>query len=462
MRKVDAIIIGSGQAGKPLSQKLSEAGSKTIMIEISEQELGGTCLNVGCTPTKTLIASAKVMHDIKTGKQHGISVSKINLDFATTQKRKDKIVEDSKKGLLQRTSEAKNLELVFGTASFTGENSVVVQNGKGVEQEFSAPYIFINAGCRPSIPNIKGLDTVDWYDSSRILGLSEVPEKLIVVGGGYIGLELGQMYSRFGSKVTILERSEQIMSGEDRDIAEPLQEILESEGLNFKLSASVEEVKKDQDGVLVFYQQNGKTHQISGTHLLLVTGRQSNADRLNLESSGVKLNDKGYIKVNDKLETNVKGVYALGDINGGPQFTHIAYNDYVVVNNNILRKTKDSTKDRIVPYTIFTDPQVGRVGLSETQAREKGLNYQVIKIGGERITRGIETGETQGPWKAIVDKESGKILGAAIVSTEGGEVASIIQMAMEGGITAQHLASAIFSHPTYSESINTLFTEIYK
>lgn len=462
MKKVDAIIIGSGQAGKPLSQKLSEAGWKTIMIEISEEELGGACLNVGCTPTKTLIASAKVMHDINTGKQHGISVSDVNLDFRITQQRKDRIVEDSKKGLLKRTHEAKNLELVYGTASFIGENSVVVKNEKSADQEFTAPYIFINAGCRPSIPPIKGLENVEWYDSSRILGLGEIPEKLVIVGGGYIGLELGQMYSRFGSTVTIIERTDQIMSGEDGDIAEPLQEILEQEGLKFKLSASVEEVKKDGDGVLVFYKQDGKAHQISGTHLLLVTGRESNADRLNLESSGVEVDDQGYIKVNDKLETNVKGVYALGDINGGPQFTHIAYNDYVVVNNNILRKEKDSTKGRIVPYTMFTDPQVGRVGLSETQAREKGLNYQVIKIGGERITRGIETGETQGPWKAIVDEETGKILGAAIVSTEGGEVASIIQMAMEGGITAQHLASAIFSHPTYSESLNTLFTEIYK
>ena len=462
MIKKDAIIIGSGQAAKPLSEKLSEAGWKTVMIEKSEAELGGACLNVGCTPTKTLIASAKVMHAINTSEIHGISVSDFKIDFDTTQKRKDKIVADSKEGLLKRTADAENLELVYGTASFSGKKTVIVKNQDGSTQEFTAPHIFIDAGSRPAVPKIEGLDEVQWYDSSGILALEEIPEKLIVIGAGYIGLELGQMYSRFGSEVTIIETSAQIMSGEDQDIAESLQKLLEAEGLRFILNSSVELVEKSSHGITITFSNKDKKDTVSGTHLLVATGRESNADGLNVEAAGIKLDEKGYIKVNEKLETNIDGVYALGDINGGPQFTHIAYNDFVILRTNLLHKGNASTRGRIVPYTMFTDPQLGRVGLSEDQATKKGLNFKVIKIEGKRITRGIETGEPQGLWKAIVDKDSGLILGAAIVCSEGGEIASVIQMAMHGKIPAKDLATTIFSHPTYSESLNTLFTEMYK
>lgn len=462
MIKKDAIIIGSGQAAKPLSEKLSEAGWKTVMIEKSEAELGGSCLNVGCTPTKTLIASAKVMNAINTAEKHGISVSDLKIDFGTTQKRKDKIVDDSKEGLLKRTAAAEKLELVYGTASFSSKKKVIVKKKDGTTQDFTAPYIFIDAGARPAVPKIKGLDEVKWYDSSGILALEEIPEKLIVIGAGYIGLELGQMYSRFGSDVTIIETAAQIMSGEDQDIAESLQELLEADGLHFLLNCSVEMVEKASKEVKITYSKDDKKRSISGTHLLVATGRESNADGLNTEAAGIKLDKKGYIKVNKKLETNIEGIYALGDINGGPQFTHIAYNDFVILQTNLLHKGNASTKDRIVPYTMFTDPQLGRVGLSEDQATKKGLNFKVIKIKGKRITRGIETGEPQGLWKAIVDKETGLILGASIVCSEGGEIASVIQMAMHGKIPAKDLSTTIFSHPTYSESLNTLFTEMYK
>lgn len=462
MIKKDAIIIGSGQAAKPLSQKLSEAGWNTVMIERSEAQLGGVCLNVGCTPTKTLIASAKAMHTIISAEKHGISVSNIRLDFNITQKRKDKIVEDSKEGIKKRTADAKNLELVYGTASFSGEKSVTVKNKDGKVQEFTAPYIFIDAGTRPAIPKIKGLDEVKWYDSTGILELKKIPKKLIIIGAGYIGLELGQMYSRFGSDVTIIEQSDQIMHTEDGDIAKSIQNILEDEGLKFILNSSIENVESSDKKVTVNLSSAGKKQKINGTHLLLATGRQSNADGLSTETAGIKLDKKGFIKVDDKLETNIKGVYALGDINGGPQFTHIAYNDFVIVSENILEKKKVSTNGRPLPYTMFTDPQLGRIGLSENEAREKDLNFSVVKIPGKRITRGIETGEPQGPWKAIVDKKSGKILGAAIVCSEGGEIATVIQMAMEGELSAKYLSRAIFSHPTYSESLNTLFTELFK
>lgn len=459
MIKKDAIIIGSGQAAKPLSQKLSKAGWKTLMIEKSKADLGGVCLNVGCTPTKTLIASAKTMQAVKTAEKHGIKVSGLTLDFSIAQKRKEQIVADSKTGLIERTEKAQNLELIYGTASFSGEKSVLIKKQNGEEEEYTAPYIFIDAGSRPAVPKIKGLENVKWYDSTGILGLEEVPEKLIIVGAGYIGLELGQMYQRFGSQVTLIETSGQIMSREDADIAESLQQLLEDEGLQFHLNSSVEKVEGGEKEIKVTVEKDGQKETLTGTHLLLVTGRESNADSLNTEKAGIKLDKKGYIEVNDHLETNIKGVFALGDINGGPQFTHVAYNDFVTVYKNIIEKKDISTKDRMIPYTMFTDPQLGRIGLTEKEAREKGLNVSILTIPGKRITRGLETGSPQGLWKAVVEKETGKILGAAIVCTEGGEIATVVQMAMEGGIPAQYLAQAIFSHPTYSESLNTLFSE---
>lgn len=459
MTNKDAIIIGSGQAGKPLALKLAYAGWKVLLVERSEAMLGGVCANVGCTPSKTLIASAKVMHDINTGEVHGIDAANVNVNFEITQNRKDKIVSDSKTGLKKRLNEAENVELLYGTASFTGQKSIIVKQDNA-EFEFSADHIFINGGCRPNIPKIEGLENCKFYDSTGILELKEIPEKLIIIGGGYIGLEMGQMYSRFGSKVIIIEHSAQIMSNEDPDIADSLLAILEDEGLNFHLSTEVESVEQDGKNVIVHYQKNNEKHQITGTHLLLVTGRKSNADLLNLDKSDIEVDEKGFIQVNDKLETNVKGIYALGDINGGAQFTHIAYNDYVIVSENILEEGNCSTKDRIVPYTMFTDPQLGRVGLSEKDAEEKGLDFHTIKIPGKRITRGLESAKVQGLWKAIVDKKSGEILGASMICTEGGEMASIIQMAMQGGIPAKNLAKGIFSHPTYSESLNTLFSEL--
>ncbi|SFI37918.1 mercuric reductase [Halpernia frigidisoli] len=461
MIKKDAILIGSGQANVPFAKKLSEAGWKIVMIEKSVEKLGGVCLNVGCTPTKTLIASAKVMHDIKVAGKHGISVSDLDINFKKTQQRKDAIVEEGKKGMIKRMGEVKNLEIVYGKGSFKDKNTVIVKMENGKEKEFSAPYIFIDAGARPAIPKIKNLDKIKYYDSTGILELKEIPKKLIVVGGGYIGLELGQMYSRFGSKVTILDNSSTIMSHEDEDVTKPLQEILEKEGMNFILNSFVEKVSENGKNVSVTYKIKGKEHSITGSHLLVVTGRISNADTLNTKAAGIKLDEKGFIKVNSKLETNVKNIFAMGDINGGPQFTHISYNDFVIMTENILHKGKRTTKGRIVPYTMFTDPQVGRVGLSENQAKKQKLDYSVIKIAGERITRGKETAQTQGPWKAVIDNKSGQILGASIVCTEGGEIATVLQMAMLGKIPADYFPTGIFAHPTYSESLNTLFSQIY-
>lgn len=462
MIKKDAIIIGSGQAAKPLSLKLSEAGWETVMIEKSEADLGGTCLNTGCTPTKTLIASAKAMYDIKTASKHGIQVKDVDLDYIKTQKRKEAVIQDSKVPLKKRIANADNLTLVYGKATFKEEKIVLVTKENGTQEEYTAPYIFIDAGSRPNIPDINGLSDVKWYDSTGILNLKEIPGKLVVIGAGYIALELGQMFSRFGSEVTLIESGEKFLQKEDRDIADALKKILEDEGIRILVDVKIKQLTKSKNGITVKIGSSETTDEIEATHLLIATGRQSNADELQVEAAGITLDGKGFIKVNDKLETNVKNTFALGDINGGPQFTHIAYNDYVIVYENLIEKKDRSIKERSVPYCMYTDPQLGRIGISEEEAREKGIDFRIAKIEGSRITRGIETGSVQGPWKAVVDKTSGNVLGAAIISTEGGEIASVVQMAMEGGLTAEHLSKAIFSHPSYAESLNTLFLELEK
>ena len=457
MKKVDAIIIGSGQAGNPLAMSLAHSGMKVILIEKSEMHLGGTCLNDGCTPSKTLIASAKVAHIINTSDKHGISTEQMNIDFAATQKRKDKIVLDSRKGLINRLEETKNLEVLIGTASFSDSKVIKVTLKNGKTQDYTAEYIFINAGCRPMIPEIEGLENVKYYDSTSLLALSEIPQELIVLGGSYIGLELGQAFARLGSKTTIVERSAKLMSKEDDDIAESILQCLENERMHFHLKTEAIKVSEKGGIISVTIKKGKEEQQIEGTHLFVATGRIPNSDSLSLENAKIKVDDDGHILVNNNLETNVKGVFALGDIKGGPQFTQIAYDDFRIVRDNILHGKKRSYKNRPIPYCMYTDPQLGRIGISEQDAKEQKLEVEIITIPGKRITRGIESGTIEGLWKAIIDKKTNKILGAAIIGSEGGEIATVLQMAMQGNLKAIDIRDGIFSHPSYSESLNTLF-----
>lgn len=460
MKKVDAIIIGSGQAGNPLAMSLAHSGMKVILIEKSEMHLGGTCLNDGCTPSKTLIASAKVAHIINTSDKHGISTEQMNIDFAATQKRKDKIVLDSRKGLINRLEETKNLEVLIGTASFSDSKVIKVTLKNGKTQDYTAEYIFINAGCRPMIPEIEGLENVKYYDSTSLLALSEIPQELIVLGGSYIGLELGQAFARLGSKTTIVERSAKLMSKEDDDIAESILQCLENERMHFHLKTEAIKVSEKGGIISVTIKKGKEEQQIEGTHLFVATGRIPNSDSLSLENAKIKVDDDGHILVNNNLETNVKGVFALGDIKGGPQFTQIAYDDFRIVRDNILHGKKRSYKNRPIPYCMYTDPQLGRIGISEQDAKEQKLEVEIITIPGKRITRGIESGTIEGLWKAIIDKKTNKILGAAIIGSEGGEIATVLQMAMQGNLKAIDIRDGIFSHPSYSESLNTLFDQL--
>ncbi len=460
MKHYDVIIIGSGQAGNPLARKMAKAGKKVAIAE--KRLVGGTCVNDGCTPTKAMVASARAAYLASRCNDLGVHIDSYQVDMPQIKRRKDAIVERSRSGNQESLENDPNIDLLFGEASFTGPRSVKVKlNEGGEELHLEADLIFINAGNRTVIPQIDGLDEIDYLTSTTILDLEEVPEHILVIGGNYIGLEFGQMFRRFGSQITLLERGERIMSHEDPDVADTVRNILEEEGVTVHSHAHVTRFEKtDNDQVLATVQIGDRTEQIQCSHVLIAAGRQPQTDALNLPAAGVEVDDKGYIKVDGKLRTNVDGIYALGDVKGGPAFTHIAYNDFTIVWRNLLQGQDLTTEGRPVPYCMFTDPQLGRVGITEQEAKQKGIKHEVAVLNMENVARAVEVGETRGLMKAIVDPDTKQILGAAILAEEGGEIMSVLQMAMEGGITYDRIRYCVFAHPTYSESLNNLFMKL--
>jgi len=457
MKEYDCIVIGSGQAGSPLCKKLANAGKKTLLVE--KRFIGGTCVNDGCTPTKTMVASAKLAYLAGKCNDMGISIKGYTVDLKQVKKRADGIVKKSRYGSQDAIEKTKGLDLIFGEAVFIDTKTISVKPKTGKPRQFKANQIFIDTGCKTIIPhNIEGLDTIEYLTSTTILELEKVPEHLLILGGNYISLEFGQMFRRFGSKVTILEKSDRLISREDEDIAIELRRLLEEEGIDIHCSTQAIKFKnKGKDQITATIKTGDKESKIKCSHLLVAVGRSPQTDRLALDKTGVELDEKGYIKVNDKLETNVPGIYALGDVKGGPAFTHIAYNDYTIVYRNLFEGQDLSIKDRPVPYCMFTDPELGRVGITEAQAKEQRLNYKVAKLPMSHVARALETGDTRGFMKAIVDADTKKILGVAILGPEGGEIMSVLQMAMEGGITYDRIRYCVFAHPTFSESLNNLF-----
>lgn len=453
----DAIIIGSGQAGVPLAKKLALAGKKVAIIE--KNLIGGTCINVGCTPTKAMVASAKAAHLARKAGELGVEIGEVAVDLKKIKKRKDDIVESFRSSSEKGLKSTKGLTLFRGEASFEAEKEISVKLSDGKEEKLAADLIFINVGAKTIIPNIEGINNIDYLTSSSILDLEEVPEHLVIIGGSYIGLEFGQMFSRFGSKVTILERSKAIMSREDDDVSEEMTKILEKEKIEILTEVKIDKIEKGRE-IIVQIKQGNINRNITCSHVLVGAGRAPQTKALRLEKAGVKTDDRGHIIVNDKLETNIKGIYALGDVKGGPAFTHISYNDYTIVYRNLLENTDYTTKDRPVPYCMFTDPQLGRIGITEKEAKEKKVDYKVAKIPMTEVARGIETNETLGFMKAVVDSKTKQILGASILASQGGEIMSVLQMAMEGGITYDRIRYCVFAHPTYSESLNNLFMKI--
>ena len=455
----DAVVIGSGQGGNPLAGALAGAGRKTAVIE--REHVGGTCINEGCTPTKTMIASAKVAYLDRRSADYGVRNGPVNVDMVEVRRRKRAIVDTFRGGSEQRLEDAENLQLIRGEARFTGPKELEVRLYRGEAVRISAENVFINVGARPGSVPVDGLDAVPTLDSTKIMELDEVPEHLLVLGGGYVGIEFAQMFRRFGSEVTVVQRGPQLLSREDADVAEAVAEILHGDGVEVLLDTEAQGVRQDESGgIRLTVNEAAGERTLSGSHLLVAAGRPPNTDLLNLEAAGIKTDERGFVEVNERLETNVPGVYALGDAKGGPAFTHISYDDYRVIEANLLNGENATITNRLGPYTVFIDPQLGRVGLSEAEAREQGRDVRVASIPMSYVPRALEMAESRGMMKAVIDGETSEILGCAILGVEGGEIMAMIQIAMMGKLPYTALRDGVFAHPTLAESLNKLFATV--
>lgn len=452
----DAIVIGAGQAGGPLSTALARAGRKTALIE--REHVGGTCINEGCTPTKTMVASARVAYLARRAADYGVHTGPIAIDLRKVRQRKRDIVQSFRGGSRQRIEETEGVDLLDGEASFSGEKQIEVRLSSGETRTLTADLIFINTGARPSQPPIDGLDQVPTLNSTTIMELDEVPQHLLILGGGYIGLEFGQMFRRFGSEVTIVQRGDQLLGREDADVAEAVADVLRDDGIEVLLRTTTLSAAHADGTITLTVRGPDGERTLTGSHLLVAAGRTPNTDRLNLEASGIETDTHGFIKANQRLETNVAGIYALGDVKGGPAFTHISYDDFRVVRTNLIENGSATIAERLVPYTVFIDPQMARVGLSESEARDLGRKFRVAKMPMSYVARALEVDESRGFMKAIVDAENEQILGFTILGIDGGEVMAQVQLAMMGKLPYTVLRDAIFAHPTLAESLNNLFS----
>ncbi|MDF1525776.1 MAG: mercuric reductase [bacterium] len=457
MNVYDAIIIGSGQAGNPLAVKFAVAGKKVALVE--KEHIGGSCVNVGCSPTKTMEASGRVAHLVNRAADYGVTFKgPVSVKMETVRRRKRDIVSSFSSGdeakLLRR-----GVEILWGEARFTSRQEIEVALNDGGTRLLKADKIFIDAGTRPAVPDIDGLPECSILNNGTIMELDRVPEHLMIIGGGYVGMEFARMFKRFGSQVTVIHRGAHVLSQEDEDLAQAIQEIFTRDGIRIILQADTHSATQDPDGTIhlkLTCLEGEET--ISGTHLLLAAGRTPNTDMLNLAAAGVEVDDRGYIRTDDHLRTSAPGIYALGDVKGGPAFTHIAYDDYRVVRSNLFEKGDVSIENRAVPYVVFIDPQLGRIGLSEKDAAERGLPYKMVQMPMTHVARALEVDETDGFMKALVDTDSGQILGFACLGMEGGELMAVVQVAMAGGLTWRDLKNMTFAHPTLAESLNNLFS----
>ncbi|HHP7238564.1 mercuric reductase [Longibacter sp.] len=456
---VDLIVIGAGQGGGPLAGKMAEAGHSVAIVE--RKHVGGTCINEGCTPTKTMVASARVAHLARRAKDYGVNTGEVSVDQAAVRERKQGIVDMFRDGSRSSLTDHEKLDLVEGHAEFVDERTVEVTLHDGSVRTLEGDRIVINTGARPFLPPIDGIEEDGVLTSTSIMELDDVPDHLIVLGGGYIGLEFGQMFHRFGADVTIIERGEQLLGREDAETADAIRDILTDEGLHVHLESAITSIIRHSDGTLSAAIDGPKCpRRLRGTHILVAAGRRPNTDDLGLEATGVDTDNRGHVVTNDQLETSANGVFAIGDVTGGAAFTHISYDDYRILRDRWLDGVDRSTEDRPVPYTVFIDPQLGRIGQTAAQAREAGHDVQVARMQMSSVARAIETGETRGFMEAVVDNQSGQILGATILGPEGGEIASLLQVAMMGNLRYDALRDGVFSHPTFAESLNNLFSQI--
>jgi pyruvate/2-oxoglutarate dehydrogenase complex dihydrolipoamide dehydrogenase (E3) component len=450
----DAIIIGAGQAGPPLAGRLTASGMKVALIE--RKLIGGTCVNTGCTPTKTLVASAKSAHEARRAGEYGVKIAgSISVDLKQVRARKDAVVTNSRSHLTAWLEAMAGCKIFEGHARFEAEDSVRVG-----DQSLKSGRIFINVGARPRIPRLGGLDAIPYLTSSSILELERIPEHLIVVGGSYIGLEFAQMYRRFGSQVTVIEMAPRLVPKEDADVCDAIHTIFESEGITIRTDAECIRFHRRGQEIIAEARCMVGAPEIAGSHVLLATGRRPNTDDLSLEQAGIAMDDNGYIIVDDELRTSVPGIWALGDCNGKGGFTHTSYNDFEIAAENLLDHATRRVSDRIACYALYIDPPLGRVGMTEAQARATGRKIRVGSRPMTRVSRALEKGETQGFMKVIVDSESQAILGANILGVGGDEAIHSVLDVMAAKAPYTTLQHTVHIHPTVSELIPTVLGEL--
>jgi pyruvate/2-oxoglutarate dehydrogenase complex dihydrolipoamide dehydrogenase (E3) component len=468
----DAIIIGSGQGGNPLAAAMAKAGWKTAVIE--REHVGGTCVNVGCTPTKTLVATARVAYLARRASDFGIGTGTVTTDMPAVIARKREIVGKSRGSSEKPYDNTPNLSLIRGEACFAeaasdanpdsppdGMHTISVALTSGGEQTIASSKIILDTGLRTALPNLPGLHDISFLDNESIMELEVLPAHLMILGGGYIALEFAQIFRRLGSQVTIIQKGSALAEHEDPEVSEAIADILREDGIEILLNAEATHVEEKNRKTVLTVSVSGTEQTLTGSHLLVAIGRTPNTEALHCDRAGVALDEHGFVQVNERLETTTPGIWAIGDVKGGPAFTHISYDDFRVLKTNLLEAPDANPLRTIlgrpVPYTMFLDPELGRIGMTETEARKAGKTIKVARMPMTSVARAFESAETRGFLKAIVDAETDQILGAAILGVDGGELAALIQVAMMGKVPASELREGIWSHPTRAEALNRLF-----
>jgi pyruvate/2-oxoglutarate dehydrogenase complex dihydrolipoamide dehydrogenase (E3) component len=449
--RFDVVIIGAGQAGPSLAHGLAQAGKRVALAE--RKDLGGSCVNFGCTPTKAAIASARVAHDARRAATFGIRVGRVRVDFPAVLERARAIVMQSREGLERSFADTGNPRLIRGHARLDGRGSEGFRV-RVADAAVLADHVVLDTGARTAVPEIEGLETIDFLHAGNWLDRPELPSHLLVVGGGYIGLEMSQLYRRMGSRVTVIERSARVAGREDEDVAVALQRVLEAEAVELRLNTGIRRVEPHAGGVRVIVEREGRSATVRGSHLFLATGRRPNTDDLGLETVGVAVSDRGFVQADARLATTVPGIWASGDIRGGPMFTHTAWDDHRVLMSQ-LAGDGSRTTERIVPYAIFTDPELGRVGMTETEARSAGKDVAVARFDVARNSRAREMGDVSGFVKVIVDRATERILGAAVLAAAGSELVHLYIDVMQAGAPFTVIRDAVHIHPTLAEAVQS-------
>ena len=452
----DAIVIGAGQAGVPLSRALAQDGRRTALIE--REHVGGTCINEGCTPTKTMIASARVAYLAGRAADYGIQIEGLSVDMDAVRRRKREIVDSWRSANERRLEETENLDLIRGEASFLNSREVEVRMPDAQTVRVKAPLIFINTGCRPRMPDLPGLATVPYLTSTTVMELGVLPEHLVILGGGYVAVEFAQLFRRLGSAVTIVQRRGSLLAHEDDDVSRAVYEVLREDGVEILLKADARRVRTEDGGVLLLVDHPSGQTTLSGSHLLVAAGRSPNSEALRPERAELEVDSGGYLPVDDRLQTRVPGIYALGDVKGGPGLTHVSYDDFRIIRSNLLEGGDRSISERLIPYVVFLDPQLGRVGLTERQAAEQGMRTKIYQMQANSVARALETDETRGLLKVVVDADTDRIVGCAILMVDGGEIMALLEVAILGGLSPTTLRETMFAHPTLAEGLNNLFS----